>query len=85
MVKRILVNAQNMEETRVAVIDDKELVDFDSEVSSKKPIKGNIYLAKVIRVEPSLQAVFIDYGGIGTDFCRLRKFTRITIEFQRMT
>lgn len=63
MTKRILVNAQNMEETRVAVIDDKELVDFDSEVRSKKPIKGNIYLAKVIRVEPSLQAVFIDYGG----------------------
>lgn len=63
MVRRILINAQNTEETRVAVINDKELVDFDSEVISKKPIKGNIYLAKVIRVEPSLQAVFIDYGG----------------------
>lgn len=63
MVKKILVNAQNMEETRVAVVNDKELIDFDSEVSSKKPIKGNIYLAKVVRIEPSLQAVFIDYGG----------------------
>lgn len=62
MVKKILVNAQSMEETRVAVMSDKELLDYDLEISSKKPIKGNIYLAKVIRVEPSLQAVFIDYG-----------------------
>lgn len=62
MVKKILVNAQNSEEMRIAVVNNGELIDFDSETLTKKPIKGNIYLAKVVRVEPSLQAVFIEYG-----------------------
>lgn len=63
MTKKILLNSRNSEETRVAVIEDNELIDFDSEIHSKKSIKGNVYLAKVVRVEPALQAVFIEYGN----------------------
>jgi ribonuclease E len=63
MTKRILVTACNPEETRLAVLEDNELVNYDSERYGKKAIKGNIYLAKVVRIEPSLQAVFIEYGA----------------------
>ena len=63
MVKRMLVDATHLEETRVVVLDGTRLEEFDVETSTKKQIKGNIYLAKVIRVEPSLQAAFVDYGG----------------------
>src|SRR5690606_31756405 len=51
------------EETRVAVVDGRKLEEFDVEVASRHPLKGNIYLAKVTRVEPSLQAAFVEYGG----------------------
>jgi ribonuclease E len=63
MTKRILIDASHAEETRVVVLDGNRLEDFDVETSSRKQIKGNIYLAKVIRVEPSLQAAFVEYGG----------------------
>ncbi|MDW8125762.1 MAG: Rne/Rng family ribonuclease [Geminicoccaceae bacterium] len=63
MTKRMLIDAAHAEETRVVVVDDGELLDFDFESSTKRQIKGNIYLAKVTRVEPSLQAAFVDYGG----------------------
>jgi ribonuclease E len=63
MVKRMLVDATHLEETRVVVLDGTRLEEFDVETSTKKQIKGNIYLAKVVRVEPSLQAAFVDYGG----------------------
>ena len=63
MVKRMLVDATHPEETRVVVLDGTRLQEFDVETSTKKQIKGNIYLAKVVRVEPSLQAAFVDYGG----------------------
>lgn len=63
MVKRMLIEATHSEETRVAIVDDTRLVDFDYESASKKSIKGNVYLGKIIRVEPSLQAAFVDYGG----------------------
>ena len=59
----MLVDATHSEETRVAIVDDNRLEDFDFESSSKKQLKGNIYLAKVIRIEPSLQAAFVEYGG----------------------
>ncbi len=62
-VKTILIDAAHREETRIAVLSDNLLQDFDREAYAIKQIKGNIYLAKVIRVEPSLQAAFIDYGG----------------------
>src|SRR5581483_5488758 len=63
MVKRMLMDATHPEETRVVVLDGTRLEEFDVETSTKKQIKGNIYLAKVVRVEPSLQAAFVDYGG----------------------
>ncbi len=63
MVKRLLIDATHEEEVRVAVVNGSQLEEFDSETSHKKQIKSNIYLAKVIRVEPSLQAVFVEYSG----------------------
>jgi ribonuclease E len=59
----MLVDATHPEETRVAIVDGSRLNDFDFERTSKKQLKGNIYLAKVIRIEPSLQAAFVEYGG----------------------
>lgn len=61
--KKILIDASHAEETRVAVLKDNNLEDFDYETSSKTQLKGNIYLAQVIRVEPSLQAAFLEFGG----------------------
>jgi len=61
--KRMLIDASHPEETRVVVVNGNRLEDFDVEVESRKQLKGNIYLAKVTRVEPSLQAAFVDYGG----------------------
>ncbi len=58
-----MIDAAHPEETRVVVLDDRHLVDFDFESATKRQLKGNIYLAKVTRVEPSLQAAFIEYGG----------------------
>src|SRR5487761_1893472 len=63
MTKRMLIDASHAEETRVVVLDGNRLEDFDVETSTKKQIKGNIYLAKIVRVEPSLQAAFVEYGG----------------------
>lgn len=63
MTKRMLVDAAHPEETRVAVISGNRLEDFDFETATRARLKGNIYLAKVTRVEPSLQAAFVDYGG----------------------
>lgn len=59
----MLIDDTHPEETRVVVLDGNKLEDVEFESSSRKQIKGNIYLAKVMRVEPSLQAAFIDYGG----------------------
>src|SRR5437588_815203 len=63
MAKRMLIDAAHPEETRVVVQNGNRLEEFDFESSTKKQVKGNIYLAKVTRVEPSLQAAFVDYGG----------------------
>ena len=63
MTKKMLIDASHAEETRVVVLDGNRLEDFDVETATRKQIKGNIYLAKVIRVEPSLQAAFVEYGG----------------------
>ena len=63
MTKTMLIDASHAEETRVVVLDGSRLDDFDIETADKKQIKGNIYLAKVVRVEPSLQAAFVEYGG----------------------
>src|SRR5580698_4607158 len=63
MPKRMLIDASHPEETRVVVLDAQKVEEFDFEAASKRPLKGNIYLAKVTRVEPSLQAAFVEYGG----------------------
>jgi ribonuclease E len=63
MSMRMLIDARHPEETRVAVIKGNRIEEFDFESAEHKQLKGNIYLAKVTRVEPSLQAAFIDYGG----------------------
>ena len=63
MAKKMLIDATHAEETRVVVVDGNKVEEFDFESQNKRQIAGNIYLAKVTRVEPSLQAAFVDYGG----------------------
>ncbi len=63
MAKKMLIDATHAEETRVIVVDGNKVEEFDFESQSKRQLAGNIYLAKVTRVEPSLQAAFVDYGG----------------------
>ncbi|WP_235516730.1 ribonuclease E/G [Sphingomonas sp. Leaf28] len=63
MTTRMLIDARHREETRIAVVKGNRIEEFDFESAERKQLKGNIYLAKVTRVEPSLQAAFIDYGG----------------------
>lgn len=63
MSKTMLIDAAHPEETRVAIVDGRKIEEFDFESRAKRQLRGNIYLAKVTRVEPSLQAAFIEYGG----------------------
>ncbi|NUH64341.1 Rne/Rng family ribonuclease [Sulfitobacter sp. S0837] len=63
MSKKMLIDATHAEETRVVVVDGNKVEEFDFESENKRQLAGNIYLAKVTRVEPSLQAAFVDYGG----------------------
>jgi ribonuclease E len=63
MAKKMLIDATHDEEVRVAIVDGNRLEEFDSETSTKRQLKGNIYLAKVVRIEPSLQAAFVEFGG----------------------
>ena len=63
MAKKMLIDATHAEETRVVVVDGNKVEEFDFESENRRQLAGNIYLAKVTRVEPSLQAAFVDYGG----------------------
>ncbi|WP_395649675.1 Rne/Rng family ribonuclease [Brevundimonas sp.] len=63
MSKTMLIDAAHAEETRVAIVDGRQVEEFDFESKTKRQLRGNIYLAKVTRVEPSLQAAFVEYGG----------------------
>ena len=63
MAQKMLIDATHAEETRVVVVDGNKVEEFDFETASRRQLAGNIYLAKVTRVEPSLQAAFVDYGG----------------------
>ena len=63
MSQKMLIDATHAEETRVVVVDGNKVEEFDFETASRRQLAGNIYLAKVTRVEPSLQAAFVDYGG----------------------
>ena len=60
---KMLIDATHPEETRVVVLRNGRVEEFDYESAARKPLRGNIYLAKVTRVEPSLQAAFVGYGG----------------------
>ena len=72
MAGKLLIDAHYNDETRIAVIgEDGKLEDFEAEYSGKKNIRGNIYLAKIVRIEPSIQAAFIDYGGEKNGFLPL--------------
>src|SRR6201995_255521 len=63
MPNKMLIDASHPEETRVVVMRGNRVEEFDFESANRKQLRGNIYLAKVTRVEPSLQAAFVDYGG----------------------
>ena len=63
MSKTMLIDAAHPEETRVAIVEGRQVEEFDFESRAKRQLRGNIYLAKVVRVEPSLQAAFVEYGG----------------------
>ena len=63
MTKKMLIDAHQPEETRVVLLNGNKIEEFDYENNNFKQLKGNVYLARVTRVEPSLQAAFIEYGG----------------------
>ena len=75
--KRMLFNATHPEELRVAIVDGQKLVDLDIESSAFQQKKGNIYKARVTRVEPSLEAAFVDYGSERQGFLPLKEISRI--------
>ena len=71
MSKTILIDASNSEQTRIAVTVNDKLDDFEIESNKKNSVKGDVYLAKITRVEPSLQAAFIDFGANRNGFLPL--------------
>src|SRR3984893_10095 len=82
MANKMLIDASHPEETRVVVLRGNRVEEFDFEAASKKQLRGNIYLAKVMRVEPSLQAAFVDYGGNRHGFLA---FSEIHPDYYRIT
>ena len=74
--KRMLFNATHAEELRVATVDGQKLLDLDIESSSNAQRKGNIYQGRVTRVEPSLEAAFVDYGAERQGFLPLKEISR---------
>ncbi len=73
--KRMLVNATQQEELRVAIVDGQRLYDLDIEVPSREQRKANIYKARITRIEPSLEAAFVDYGGTRHGFLPLKEIS----------
>ena len=71
--KKMLINATEREEVRVALVDGQRLYDLDIENRARLQTKANIYKAKVTRVEPSLEAAFVDFGQNDTAFCRSKR------------
>ena len=76
--KRMLFNATQSEELRVALVDGQRLYDLDIETAIRETKKSNIYKAKITRVEPSLEAAFVDYGSERHGFLPLKKFHACT-------
>ena len=85
MANKMLIDATHPEETRVVVLRGNRVEEFDFESANRKQLRGNIYLAKVTRVEPSLQAAFVDYGAIVTASSPSAKFIPTTIKFRSPT
>ena len=81
MKKSILVDAAHSEETRVLVLSENIIEELDFESTTKAQHKGNIYLAKVSRVEPSLRAAFVDYGNDRHGFCLSVKYILIIFKY----
>lgn len=75
--KRMLINATQSEERRLAIVDGQKLLDYEIEIEGREQRKGNIYKAVVTRVEPSLEACFVDYGEDRHGFLPSRKFQAI--------
>src|SRR3712207_8217914 len=73
MANKMLIDASHPEETRVVVVRGQKVEEFDFESANRKQLRGNIYLAKVTRVEPSLQAAFVEYGGDRHGFLALHE------------
>ena len=74
--KRILINATQREELRVAIVDGQKLQDLDIELASREQKKGNIYKGRITRVEPSLEACFVDYGSERHGFLPLKEVSK---------
>ncbi|MCZ7153852.1 S1 RNA-binding domain-containing protein, partial [Salmonella enterica] len=74
--KRMLINATQPEELRVAIVDGQTLYDIDIEQPSKEQKKSNIYKGKITRLEPSLEAAFVDYGAERHGFLPLKEISR---------
>ena len=81
MTKRMLIDDTRPEETRVVIVNGNKVEDVEFESASRKQIKGNIYLAKVMRVEPSLQAAFVDYGGNKHGFLAFGEIQKVIVAF----
>ena len=74
--KRMLINATQPEERRLAIVDGQTLLDFENEIEGREQRKGNIYKAVVTRVEPSLEACFVDYGEDRHGFLPFKEISR---------
>ena len=74
--KRMLINATQQEELRVALVDGQKLYDLDIETPSREQKKSNIYKGRVTRIEPGLEAAFIDYGAERHGFLPFKEITR---------
>ena len=73
MSKKILIDGSNSDQTRIAVTENEKLDDFEIESNSKNSVKGDVYLAKITRVEPSLQDAFVDFGANRNGFLPLNE------------
>src|SRR4030088_2257295 len=82
MANKMLIDATHPEETRVVVVRGNRVEEFDFESANRKQLRGNIYLAKIRRVEPSLQAAFVDFGGNRHGFLA---FSEIHPDYYRIT
>ena len=80
--KRMLINATQQEELRVALVDGQKLYDLSIELPSREQKKGNIYKARVTRVEPSLEAAFVEYGAQRQGFLPIKEVAREYFRFQ---